>query len=95
MEDMIVFAGALGAVLGLAHGYWIYRQVSARHSTGAGLSGRARGVYYALWTLALWTVFGTYVLAFWILGSVCYPVVQLLVGGKPLDPRLENMEAMR
>jgi hypothetical protein len=50
---------ALGIVVGVLHGIDLWR----RH-------GGAKGLYCALWALALWTLFGAYVLAFWILGAV-------------------------
>ncbi len=54
----------LGTVLGVVHGISVFRQQSA---LADGSFGRA--LYFALWTLALWIVFGAYLLAFWILGA--------------------------
>ena len=56
---------SLVIVLGVLHGISVFRQQSAIAGGGLG-----RALYFALWTLALWTVFGAYVLAFWILGAV-------------------------
>lgn len=71
--DVFLWTGsAVGAVVGLLHGFYLYRQQS-------GNSGkRIIGLYYGLWTFALWTLFGSYVLAFWILGSVTYLIVRLV-----------------
>jgi hypothetical protein len=53
---------ALGAVVGVIHGLWVFRRQSAS-------GGPVGALYFALWTLVLWIVFGAYVLAFWILGA--------------------------
>jgi hypothetical protein len=37
----------------------------------------ARGLYYAAWTFVLWTVFGSYVLAFWLIGGIAEPLARL------------------
>lgn len=65
MMAFIWIGTSLGAVLGLLHGISVFRQQSTR---AGGSFGKA--LYFALWTLALWVVFGAYVLAFWILGAV-------------------------
>ena len=39
---------------------------------------KAQGLYYALWAFVLWILFGSYVLAFWILGLLAYPIVRLV-----------------
>ena len=38
----------------------------------------ALALYHGLWTFALWTLFGSYVLAFWILGAVGQSVARLI-----------------
>ncbi len=68
--DVFLWAGtALGAGLGVLHGVYLYRRHSAR--------GKARSLYTAVWAFALWTLFGSYVLAFWILGFVGQSVARL------------------
>ena len=68
--DVFLWVGStLGAGLGLLHGVYLYRRQAAR--------GRARSLYTAVWTFALWTLFGSYVLAFWILGFVGQSVARL------------------
>jgi hypothetical protein len=72
--DLFIWIGsALGGVLGLLHGVRLYRQKVA-YAGG----GRAAGLYYGLWAFVLWTVFGAYVLAFWILGSIGYALARLM-----------------
>ena len=80
MEDFLWIGSALGAVLGLLHGIYLYRQQASR-AVGSGLTGsRATGLYYGLWTFALWILFGSYVLAFWILGFVAHAIARLIPG---------------
>lgn len=63
----------LGFLIGLAHGVYIYRQRST--------AGYRDGVYFGLWTLALWTLFGAYVLTFWLIGAVCMGLARLRGAG--------------
>ena len=78
MAECLWLGSALGAVLGLSHGVYLYRQMAARTPKGRDASGKARALYYALWTFVLWTVFGAYALTFWLLGVLAYPVVRLI-----------------
>lgn len=69
--DMFLWIGsALGATLGFLHAIYLYRQMSARavNTGGTGINGRS--LYTAIWTFALWTIFGSYILLFWLIGSV-------------------------
>jgi hypothetical protein len=80
MNEFLWVGSAFGAVLGLLHGIYLY-QIQASHAVASGLTGsRATGLYYGLWTFALWTLFGAYVLAFWILGIVVYAISRLVLG---------------
>ncbi len=69
--------GALGAVLGLIHGFHLFRQQVARNGHRGTILSAAVGLYYGVWAFALWTLFGAYLLAFWILGSAGYAVSRL------------------
>jgi branched-subunit amino acid ABC-type transport system permease component len=69
MGEFLWIGSALGAVPGLLHGIHLYRQQAARPLTGA---------YYGLWAFALWTLFGSYLLAFWILGALAMGIARLL-----------------
>ena len=77
MDDFFWIGSALGAVLGLLHGIYLYRLQTARTSASGTKGSRANGLYYGLWAFALWTLFGSYVLAFWIIGSVGYAIARL------------------
>ena len=66
--DSFLWAGSLlGLLLGLCHGVDLWRR-----------QGGGRGVYAALWALVLWTLFGSYVLAFWILGLLLRGLARVL-----------------
>ena len=80
MNEFLLIGSTFGAVLGLLHGIYLY-QLQASRAVASGLTGsRAKGLYYGLWTFALWTLFGSYVLAFWILGSVASVIARLIPG---------------
>lgn len=60
-----------GTLLGTAEGFLHFLQTLASRLGKPGLS-TIKTVWQALWTWALWTMFGAYVLAFWIIGLVLY-----------------------
>ncbi len=68
---------ALGAILGLFHGIHLFRQQAAQNAHRGAVIAAATGLYYGLWAFALWTLFGAYVLAFWILGSAGMAISRL------------------
>jgi len=74
MSTFLWIGTALGAVLGALHAGSLAREVAAR-------SSGPRGVYYGLWTFALWTLLGAYVLAFWCLGAVGLAAARLFGRG--------------
>ncbi len=85
--DLFLWIGsALGAVLGVLHGVHLYRLKAARASAGATGDGRAMGLYYGLWAFVLWTLFGSYVLAFWILGTIGSSLARLIPARDPASP---------
>ena len=61
-----------GAVVGLFHMLFTF-------STRLGQPGLSplKTLWQGVWTWVLWTLFGAYVLAFWILGAVCLGVARL------------------
>lgn len=71
---MLMWIGsAVGAVLGLVHAAYVYRIVT--NWVPADMSpNHTRGLYYALWTVGLWILFGSYVLVLWFSGIVLYLV---------------------
>ena len=69
---------ALGATLGVLHALFLYRQIAARYSTAGSTGVNLRALYYGIWTFALWTIFGSYVLAIWLLGGIASTVLRLI-----------------
>lgn len=71
---MVIAAGSiLGVICGLAHALYVYRATS-RSSISDPRTGFTHPIIYALWTLGLWVVFGTYVLVLWAVGLLFYVV---------------------
>lgn len=63
MGTFLQIGVVLGAVVGLIHALHLFRERRVVAGTGAAL-------WFAVWTVALWTLFGAYVLAFWIIGAL-------------------------
>lgn len=80
MEVFIGIGSTLGGIIGLLHGIHLYRQQSDPAMHGGSLRRRACGLWYGLWAFGLWTLFGSYVLAFWILGAMARAAVRLPSG---------------
>ena len=77
--DLFLWIGsAIGAALGLLHAAYLYREIAARASAAGTTGINVRGVYYGVWTFALWTIFGSYVLALWLIGAILSSVVRLI-----------------
>ena len=85
MFEFLWFIGAvLGSVVGCVHAIGVYRRCDRAPLRG-GLRGRARAAYYAAWTLALWALFGGYVLIVWLLGLALY-----VAAGRPPPPTADT-----
>lgn len=67
MSEFIWYGTVLGAILGAFH--FLHILFSRLGQPGTNLIGT---LWQGLWTWALWTLFGAYVLAFWLLGLVLY-----------------------
>lgn len=68
----VLWAGTfVGALFGLIHAAYVYRLLMVGAPAEAPTS-HARALYYALWTLGLWLLFGSYVLVLWAAGVVFY-----------------------
>ena len=59
----LLWAGTVvGAACGLGHGVYVYNRVSRdAPMTAPGGPDRPKAISYAIWTLALWMLFGVYV----------------------------------
>lgn len=70
MNTAILIGSAFGAAIGLVHAAGLARRLAVRSdfaSPGFSLSGIGAALYYGLWTLLLWTMFGSYVLYLWLI----------------------------
>ena len=77
--DLFLWIGsAIGAALGFLHAAYLYRAIAARASAAGATGINVRGLYYGVWTFALWTIFGSYVLAFWLIGGIASSIVRLI-----------------
>ena len=59
------------------------RVADARVSAAGGATAHLatahlEGAYYGLWALALWVIFGTYVLVLWVIGAVAYAIFRMV-----------------
>ncbi len=75
MSTLLMIGSAVGVIIGLVHGCYVYFQRTredpkklAEHPVRV----RANAVYFALWTLVLWTAFGSYVFNLWLISVVIY-----------------------
>lgn len=80
MEYALRIGLAAGIIIGLLHAAYVFRHVlyepsGPRRLVQTGL----RACYYALWTVLLWTLLGTYVLFVWMVALVPYATSRLVV----------------
>lgn len=68
MSEFLLVGWVLGLGVGLFHAASLIQRQAAR--------GILPALYNALWSLVLWTIFGPYVLAVWLIGGV----FQLMAG---------------
>ncbi len=84
MNTIVWIGSLLGLVIGSLHAVHLYRRrvADARESATAGATAHLatahlEGAYYGLWALALWVIFGTYVLVLWVIGAVAFSIFRL------------------
>ncbi len=74
----LLWAGTmLGAVVGFFHALQVLQSRMGR----PGLDP-VKTIWQAVWTWGLWTLFGAYVLTFWILGLICFGISRALRSGR-------------
>ncbi len=73
MDDFLFVGTLLGALCGALHAPLVYR--NRRRDERA---SPARAGYFALWAFALWTLFGAYLLLFWVIGAAGMALSRLL-----------------
>ena len=86
--DFLIIGTLIGALIGLFH-VWVdfARRMDDARSAHAGrmLAERVKAAYAAAWILTLWTVFGSYVLAFWLIALPLFVLFgQFRSGAKPV-----------
>ena len=72
MSEFILIGALLGAAVGLLH---LAHTLATR--LGQPELNPIKTLWQGLWVFLLWTAFGAYVLAFWIVGLVCMAVSRL------------------
>jgi dimethylaniline monooxygenase (N-oxide forming) len=77
----LLWAGTIvGTACGLGHGVYVYGRVSREAPLATpGGPNRPSAISYALWTLALWALFGVYVTVLWIV-ACCFYIPSRLLG---------------
>src|SRR5260370_7679936 len=77
----LLWAGTIvGAVCGLGHGTYVYNRVSREApKVNAGSTVRPKAISYAIWTMALWVLFGVYVTVLWVI-AFCFYIPTRLSG---------------
>lgn len=75
MSTTLILGSSVGVVIGAIHAWSLFRKSAGRSSSrvaSGGLRERARGAYYGLWALLLWTAFGSYITYLWLFAAVLY-----------------------
>ena len=77
MSDFLIIGSLIGGLIGLFHAWVDFSRrmkIAPSGQAGGTFSHRAKAFYAALWILALWTIFGFYVLALWIISLPLFGV---------------------
>lgn len=64
MDEFFFLGTAVGAIFGVLHAPMVYRNRIADQGGSPQKAG-----YFAVWAVLLWTLFGAYVLALWLMGA--------------------------
>lgn len=72
MSSLLVAGILFGAIVGILHAI----QIIVARASGPG--SMAKAMWHAIWFFALWTVFGPYVLAIWLIGAVLLALSRLV-----------------
>ena len=100
MSTLLMIGTTVGVIVGLVHaGYVYFRRTRedpkklAEHPVRV----RANAAYFALWTLALWVAFGSYVFNLWLISVVIYTayngIKRLPIPGFKKAPQTISVEA--
>ncbi len=77
MSTALMIGTSVGAVIGLFHACYVYRQEVGEFPAALAdrpVATRAGAGYYALWTFLLWVAFGAYVFFLWLVSVVAYTI---------------------
>lgn len=69
MDDLLVVGSLFGAAIGVAHGAYVFAERISRRDSGLWVA-----LYYAVWTVALWAAFGTYVLVLFLIAVPLFAI---------------------
>jgi|TARA_R110002096_G_scaffold198229_4_gene381970 hypothetical protein len=86
MNTAILIGSAFGAALGLIHAAGLARRIFARSDfafPGFALGRIWTPLYYGLWTILLWVIFGAYVLYLWLIACGVFGLHRLWRGPLP------------
>ncbi len=75
MSTLLMVGSTVGLIVGLVHGCYVYFQRTKEDPKKLAdhpVRVRANAAYFALWTLALWVAFGSYVFNLWLISVVNY-----------------------
>ena len=81
MTYVLWIGSGLGLAIGLWHAAHLYRthlQRAAAGGAGSRANGHGAAIYRGLWTVALWTLFGSYLLIFWVIGAAAFAIARAL-----------------
>lgn len=78
MDQFLLWGTVLGALCGALHAPLVYRNRVADEGASP-----LRAAYFAAWTFGLWTLFGAYLLAFWLIGAAGMMVSRLTQPAEP------------
>lgn len=80
MDTALLVGSVFGAFVGIAHACAIFRTQRARNNNPKRSQHNVKvsTLYYVVWTVALWVLFGSYVLYLWAVASVVYLIRTVL-----------------
>src|SRR5215470_12455347 len=82
MSTLLWVGTAIGTACGLGHGAYVYSEVRRDRAKPERVDDqRPAALSYAVWTLALWVLFGVYITVLWIIALCLYLPSRIL--GRP------------
>ena len=75
MNTLLMIGTTVGLIIGLVHAGYVYLQRTKEDPQKLvehPVKVRVNAVYFAVWTLALWVAFGSYVFNLWLISVVIY-----------------------